>query len=244
MAGNKKKKKPAANPARGFATTSIAAKPRPEATEAETATQSASPLDKNTAPPSSSDGPKSGSNTAQDKPLSAEEFEQQLDESELQLLVEKLSQKCKRDAARQRNRLETDRRLLRSQAETVNSIKWFHTELMNHVQDLISGETRFSVSSLSAENHSAGKMPSEEDMVARLWTLQLTLQLAGFQEARVRSAIKHILDICPSITAPGKDLIWGLEESLDWLARECDIGELPPYETKSKPVSKGTSGNE
>lgn len=238
MAGNKKKKKPAANPARGFATTSIAAKPRPEATE-EQAGPAAAPPDKKDAPPSTAEAPKSGANDTQEKPLSAEEFEQQLEESELQLLVEKLSQKCKRDAARQRNRLETDRRLLRGQAESVNSIKWFNSELMDHIQDLISAETRFSVSSLSAENHGAGKMPSEEDMVARLWTLQVTLQSAGFQENRVKSVVKHILDITPSISAPGKDLIWGLEESLDWLARECDVGELPAYESKPKPASKG-----
>ncbi|KAF5130566.1 hypothetical protein E5D57_006904 [Metarhizium anisopliae] len=35
IAGNKKKKKPAANPARGFATTSIASKLRPEVSDSE-----------------------------------------------------------------------------------------------------------------------------------------------------------------------------------------------------------------
>lgn len=239
MAGNKKKKKPAANPARGFATTSIAAKPRPEANEPEPATPAGAPPDKKDAPPSTVEAANADGDDTTEKSLSAEEFERQLEESELQLLVERLAQKCKRDAARQRNRLETDRRLLRGQAESINSIKWFNAEIMKHVQDLISGETRFSVSSLSAESHSAGKMPSEEDMVARLWTLQLTLQSAGFQESRVRSAIKHILDITPSISAPGKDLIWGLEESLDWLARACDVGELPAYENKGKPAVKG-----
>ncbi len=239
MAGNKKKKKPAANPARGFATTSIAAKPRPEATEPEPAAPAGAPPDKKDAPPSTVEAVNADGDDTTENPLSAEEFEKQLEESELQLLVERLAQKCKRDAARQRNRLETDRRLLRGQAESVNCIKWFNTEIMDHVQDLISGETRFSVSSLSTESHGAGKMPSEEDMVTRLWTLQLTLQSAGFQENRVRSAIKHILDITPSISAPGKDLIWGLEESLDWLARECDVGELPAYENKPKPTSKG-----
>ncbi|EGX96110.1 ATP-dependent RNA helicase A [Cordyceps militaris CM01] len=238
MAGNKKKKKPAANPARGFATTSIAAKPRPEATESQTAAPSSAPPDKNDVPPSTTETPKADSNTSEN-PLSAEEFEKQLEESELQLLVEKLAQKCKRDAARQRNRLETDRRLLRGQAESVNSFKWFSADLMDHIQDLISGETRFSVSSLSAESHGAGKMPSEEEMVSRLWTLQLTLQHAGFEESRVRSAVKHILDITPSISTPGKDLIWGLEESLDWLARECGLEELPAYDNRPKPTSKG-----
>ncbi|OAR02589.1 hypothetical protein LLEC1_00327 [Akanthomyces lecanii] len=244
MAGNKKKKKPAANPARGFATTSIAAKPRPEATEPEPVTPAGTSTDKKDASPSDVEAVNANNDNTTEKPLSAEEFEKQLEESELQLLVERLAQKCKRDAARQRNRLETDRRLLRGQAESVNSVKWFNTDIMDHVQDLISGETRFSVSSLSAESHGAGKMPTEEDMVARLWTLQLTLQSAGFQQSRVRPAIKHILDITPGISAPGKDLIWGLEESLDWLARECDVGELPAYENKPKPTSKGETPND
>ncbi|TQW04674.1 helicase associated domain-containing protein [Cordyceps javanica] len=239
MAGNKKKKKPVPNPARGFATTSIAAKPRPEATESDLAAPASASPDKTDAPPSSTEVPKLDGSSTTENPLSAEEFEKQLEESELQLLVEKLASKCKRDAARQRNRLETDRRLLRGQAESVNSLKWFNPDLMGHIQDLISGETRFSVSSLSAESHGAGKMPSEEEMVARLWTLQLTLQSAGFQETRIRSTVKHILDITPSISAPGRDLIWGLEESLDWLARECDVDELPAYENKPKPTSKG-----
>lgn len=239
MAGNKKKKKPASNPARGFATTSIAAKPRPEATELELSAPTNAPLDKQDTPPQTVEAPKADGNNTTETTLSAEEFERHLEESELQLLVERLAQKCRRDAARQRNRLETDRRLLRSQAEPVNSVKWFNAELMGHIQDLISGETRFSVSSLSAESHAVGKMPSEEEMVARLWTLQLTLQSAGFQENRVRSTLKHVLDITPSISPPGKDLIWGLEESLDWLARECDMDELPAYENKHKVVSKG-----
>lgn len=242
MAGNKKKKKPAANPARGFATTSVAAKPRPEAAETESPLPTSAPPDKKDAPPSAtSAAPQSTDDPTKEQPLSAEEFEKQLEESELQLLVEKLSQKCKRDAARQRGRLETDRRLLRGQAESVNSIKWFQPELMDHIQNLISGETRFSVSNISTENHGAGKMPSEEEMVARLWTLQQTLESAGFQEGRVKSVIKHILDISPNVSNPGRDLIWGLEESLDWLARECDVGELPPYESKPKPTVKSKS---
>ncbi|KAM3449944.1 hypothetical protein MY3296_006472 [Beauveria thailandica] len=244
MAGNKKKKKPTANPARGFATTSIAAKPRPEATELELAAPADAPHDKKDAPPPTEEAPKTDGNNTAEKELSAEEFEKHLEESELQLLVERLAQKCKRDAARQRNRLETDRRLLRGQAESVNSSKWFNTELMEHIQDVISGETRFSLSSLSTESHGGGRLPSEEELVARLWTLQLTLQSAGFQEHRVRSVVKHILDITTSISAPGKDLIWGLEESLEWLARECDVSELPAYEKKPKTASKGETPND
>ena len=245
--GAKKKKKPAANPARGFATTSVASKPRPEASNADPK-PSPHPGKPATAPPSGKDAPPSGSATAatpeagqpaQEKPLSAEEFEQQLHESELQLLVEKYSQKIKRDSQRQRARLDTDKRLLRVQADSINSIKWLPQELMDHVLDLVQAEGRFATASLSSENAGAGKMPSEEDMIARLWALQHTLLSASFPEPRVQAVIQHILDIAPSVSSPAKDSIWGLEEAFDWLARECPVEELPPYEIRGKPVSRG-----
>ncbi|KAI9167299.1 ATP-dependent RNA helicase DHX29 [Paramyrothecium foliicola] len=247
--GTKKKKKPAANPARGFATTSVASKPRPEATSAESKPSPHPGKPANAPPSAKQDAPPSGATTgeateagqaSQEKPLSPEEFEKQLQESELQLLVEKYSQKIKRDAQRQRSRLDTDRRLLRVGADSVNSLKWLPTELMDHVLDLVQAEGRFATAGLSSENAGAGKMPSEEDMIVRLWTLQHTLLLASFPKDRVQAVIQHILDIAPTVSFPTKDSIWGLEEAFDWLARECAIEELPPYETKSKPISRET----
>lgn len=249
MAGAKKKKKPAANPARGFATTSIASKPRPEtaAEEPKPPPQNpgsgAPPSAGDKAPPSTTtstsnhggDGSKSAASNAE--ALSPEEFERQLEESELQILVEKHAQKVKRDAQRQCSRLETDRRLLRANADSINSIKWLPEDLMNHILDLIKAEGRFAASSISSET--PGKMPPEEDMITRLWTLQQTLAGAGFPDHRVQAVVQHILEISPNITSTGKDLIWGLEEALDWLGRECDSSELPAYEKRPKPVPKG-----
>lgn len=242
MAGQKKKKKPAANPARGFATTSIASKPRPEVSEADSKAASANKPDaaSKDAPPSNaqSEGV-SQANTSKEAPLSAEEFEKQLEESALQLLVEKYAEKTRRDAQRQRSRLETDRRLLRSQADSTNTLKWLPAELLDYILDLIKAESRFSGTNGSAEITGAGKMPLEEDLIARLWTLQQTLLSTGFADSRVHAAIKHILDISPNVSTSVKDSIWGLEEALDWLARECELEELPPYEPKTKPQSKG-----
>ncbi|KFA74491.1 hypothetical protein S40288_08510 [Stachybotrys chartarum IBT 40288] len=245
--GNKKKKKPAANPARGFATTSIASKPRPEVAEAEPGLPTSQGHSKPTdGPPSAPTNDQNASQptgsgaAAQVKPLSPEEFEKQLQESELQLLVEKHAQKVKRDAQRQRSRLETDRRLLRVQADSVNSPKWLPQELMDYILDIVKAEGRFATSGLSAENPGAGKMPPEEDMIVRLWTLQHTLTSASFPDNRVTAVIQYILDIAPTVSTPSKDSIWGLEEALDWLARECNLDELPAYEVKSKPVAKVT----
>ncbi|KAM0220966.1 hypothetical protein ACHAQD_005722 [Fusarium lateritium] len=249
MAGAKKKKKPAANPARGFATTSVASKPRPEVVESETKpvaakSQNAPPSTLKDAPPSSSvtSGDATSNGNAQEKVLSPEEFEKHLEESELQLLVEKHAAKTKKDAQRQRTRLDTDRRLLRGQADSINSFKWLSQDLMDHILDLIQAENRFAASSLSAaDNAGAGKMPPEEDTVIRLWTLQQTLTAIEFPTERVAAVIRYILDIAPNVVSTNRDSIWGLEEALDWLARECRVEELPRYEPRSKPIPKSTT---
>jgi ATP-dependent RNA helicase DHX29 len=247
--GAKKKKKPAANPARGFATTSVASKPRPEAIEPESKPTVAK--EENTPPSTQKDAPPSSSTTgnatttatSQEANLSPEEFEKHLEESELQLLVEKHAAKTKKDALRQRNRLDTDRRLFRGQADSVNSFKWLPQDLMNHILDLVQAENRFTASSLSSsDNTGAGKMPPEEEMIIRLWTLQQTLTAAEFPTERVAAVIRYILDIAPNVSTTSRESIWGLEEALDWLARECRIDELPSYEPKSRPMPKSTNG--
>ncbi|KAI1500345.1 hypothetical protein F5X99DRAFT_242175 [Biscogniauxia marginata] len=241
MAGPKKKKiKPAANPARGFATTSVASKPRvenPEPSSTNATTEGAKPSP-NATPSSSSRDPNTPSSTTAlpqgtsgKEELSPEEFERQLEESELQMLVEKYAPKVKRDAQRQKSRLETDRRLLRGQAEALNTRKWLPQELMDHILDLIQAESRFSTSSLISDTSAGGKMPTEEDLTMRLWTLQQTLAAAAFAPDKIKAVIRYVLEIAPSINST-KDNIWGLEEALDWLARECTRDELHDYDYK------------
>ncbi|KAK0708586.1 P-loop containing nucleoside triphosphate hydrolase protein [Lasiosphaeris hirsuta] len=240
MAGKKKSKKPAANPARGFATSSIVSvKARVNPTEA---TDDAAKADD--AAPQSGIAPPSGGTTAppgqvaQEQPLSPEEFERQLEESELQLLVEKYAQKVRRDAQRQKSRLETDRRLLRGQAETINAKKWLPQELMDHVLDLIQAEGRFAASSVSSEG-ATSKLPPEEDLTIKLWTLQQTLEGSDCPQDRIQPALQYVLDIAPNISSSIKgESIWGLEEVLDWLARECARDELPDYSGRAKTAPK------
>lgn len=239
MAGNKKKKKPAANPARGFATTSIASKPRPEPTETDApkpdATKTApTPGSGSAAPTEKNGGPPAGS--AEPKPeLSPEEFEKQLEESELQLLIEKHGSKVKRDAQRQKTRLETDRRIQRLGADALNCPKWLPQEIMDEILDLIQAESRYASASMASEassNNSSGKMLPEEDLTIRLWSLQHALTGAGIPEGRAHEAVAHVLNISPNIPSISKDALWGLEEALDWLAKECPPEELPSYEQK------------
>ncbi|KAI0596205.1 hypothetical protein F4775DRAFT_326437 [Biscogniauxia sp. FL1348] len=249
MAGAKKKKtKPAANPARGFATTSVASKPRVEHAEPSPPPNAPEgPKSSSSAPPSSSlssrdpNAPLSATAHPQDRAkqeeLSPEEFERQLEESELQLLVEKHAPKVKRDALRQKSRLETDRRLLRGQAEALNTRKWLPQELIDHILDLIQAESRFANSSLASDTTTAaGRMPTEEDLTMRLWTLQQTLTAAAFPPDKTKAVVRHVLEIAPSISNTTKDNIWGLDEALDWLARECSKDELRDYDYKARAV--------
>lgn len=243
MAGAKKKKKPAANPARGFATTSVASKPRPEGTDTTVLTSSDQDAAKASvvavSDSTTNDKKPTASAGGETKTMSPEEYEKHLEESELQILVDKHAQKVKRDAQRQKNRLDTDRRLLRSQAELVNIPKWLPQELIDQILHLVEAESRFASSGVSSEHPGNAKMPSEEDMIIRLWTLQLTLTAIGFSTDRTQATIKHITDITSHISSTYKESIWGLDEALDWLARECELTELPPYEVKGKTSAKG-----
>lgn len=247
MAGGKKKKtKPTANPARGFATTSVASKPvvrveKPDEDSSNTAQKSKTDV-ANSAPSavSAATVPTNvADSNSTSKDISPEEFEKQLEESELQFLVEKHAQKVCRDAQRQKSRLETDRRLLRGQAEPLNVKKWLPQELMDHILDIIQAESRFSASASSCNDTASARLPPEEDLTMRLWTLQQTLIGADFSQERVSAVLLHILDIATSVSSTTKDNIWGLEEALDWLARECSGSELHNYDYKARATKPG-----
>ncbi|SPO07133.1 related to DNA/RNA helicase (DEAD/H box family II) [Cephalotrichum gorgonifer] len=242
MAGNKKKKKPASNPARGFATTSIAStKPRVEEESDVPKSDTTGPTPTpgpGGASAAATPNPKGGPSAGPAQPaLSPEEFEKQLEESELQLLVEKHAPKVKRDAQRQKTRLVTDRRIQRSGADAINCPKWLPPDIMDEILDLIQAESRYASASMASEvssNNSSGKMLPEEDLTMRLWSLQHALVGAGIPESRVREAVAHVLNISPNIPSASKDTLWGLEEALDWLAKECPPEELPPYDGRGR----------
>lgn len=234
MAGGKKKKKPASNPARGFATTSIASKPKPEANDDESGPATELPATLQIAQDDATQivAPKQGASDTSSKTISPEEFEKQLENSELQVLVEKHAQKSKRDALRQKTRLETDRRVLRGQAEILNTRKWLPPELMEEILDLVKAEERFT--GPAADSTVPLKPSSEEELTVRLWTLQQSLISAGFLETKVISALEYVLKISDKIGSNAKDAIWGMEEGLDWLARNCLRDDLPDYDNWSR----------
>lgn len=234
MAPNKKKKKPSANPARGFATTSIASKPKsndlPFAPEAEdsitslTGTGTNNDLVRGTGliqPPK------------EYHELSPAEFERQLEESELQNLVEQHALRSKKDSARQVTRLQTERRLLRGQTGRLSLRQWLPPEAIEHITELVQQGDGHGDSRLDPEYKTKMSTASEEESSVRLWTLQQTLQALDIPNDRVQQVLQSLIDRRGTYAltkGPGKDTIWGLDESLDWLALNCDQKDLPRYE--------------
>ncbi|KAL5628900.1 hypothetical protein BROUX41_002291 [Berkeleyomyces rouxiae] len=271
-----KKRKPIKNPARGFATVSIASKPRTDATTDATAEDPENPTKPaddstsavaNAAPGASGSNGKPGvapaaasatrsnptarnspptatgsavagdaskSQPAPERELTAEEFAAQLEESELQLLVEANVDQMRQTVKRQRQRLYTDLRVMRSQADPINSQKWMPQEIIDSVMDLIQAEKRFGSSSKTTSSTQAlskSKAQQEDSMAIRLWTLQQTLLELGISDDRVQQATQAVLNIGPDPpNGSTKDNVWGLEEALEWLARECSADELPSYD--------------
>ncbi|KAF2088532.1 P-loop containing nucleoside triphosphate hydrolase protein [Saccharata proteae CBS 121410] len=231
----KKKKKPAANPLRAVATTSIASKPKavekkPDSTDAsETGSIVGSAPTAPTSVESEEKAP-SREDTAQESKeshqLSPEELEAQLERDELQLLVEKYAQKVGRDSSRQTSRLQTDRRILRAQAQYLPTREWIPEELMQQILDLVQDEMNDELS--SPEQKSTLRSVPEEDAVNRLWALGRTLTDIGFSKDRVHQVLNLICSNPPQSDPGGQ--MWGLQESLDWLAVNCPSEELPPYE--------------
>ncbi|EOD48548.1 putative helicase associated domain-containing protein [Neofusicoccum parvum UCRNP2] len=182
----KKKKKPAANPARAVATTSIASKPKvdkkldsTDASETGSVATAATPVTSSDAAPSPAGAAPAPRELHQ---LSPEELEQQLERNELQLLVEKHAQKVRKESARHISRIQTDRRVLRTQAQYLPTREWLPEDLMLQILDLIKDEINEEFS--SPEHKYSIRSLSEEDAILRLWTLSQTLVDMGFSKER------------------------------------------------------------
>lgn len=242
MAPNKKKKKPASNPARGFATVSTPSKPKsitvtPAEPQEQTATLNSNDLrnggnqNAQKALPSQKVADPSDTHN-----LSPEELEHHLQEAELQRLVERGS-KSKKDAIRQETRLMTERRVLRSQASFLPVSVWLPADLVEEIFNAALRADRNMESGSKREIDAVSKPAlSEEDVILRLWTLQQTLLKLGFKELKVDEALKYVYSnfSTDSPSAGPKDSFWRLEEAIEWLAMHCETSELPAYEQDLK----------
>ena len=246
MAGKKKKTKPAANPARGFATTSIASKPKTDKIDSEAHNENSERSSLVDIPPT--DGPSEclSINKAPNLPgigndeaskelheLSPEDFEARMELSDLQNFVEQQAAKVKKESARQVSRLQTERRLLRSQADLLTVREWLPDELVQQILDLAIEEedaTAANGTPLSLKKF------SEDELLSRIWQLKLTLTDLHMSDEQISKALRYILSNPPHEESSAS--IWGLSEILDWLAVHSEPGQLLDYESaRPKPQS-------
>jgi ATP-dependent RNA helicase DHX29 len=238
MAPAKKKKKAAANPARGFATTSTVSKARieqeqPEQPQIEEIGAMTGPVPNTSVSTTAKVGVEQVRELSE---LTPEELETQLEESELQILVETHGDKSRRDSSRQISRLQTERRLLRSQALPLITSHWLPSEVVQIILDQIQSDAK-TQTALAADTSQG--CPSDE-LCIRIWTLRRVLEELGFLCERVKEAIQHLLENQNTLYRPeastSKESLWGLDDCIQWLALHCSVEELPDYESHKTEV--------
>lgn len=229
-----KKKKPAGNPARGFATTSVASKPKVEKSTVDAAAKESVPVPSKDVPNIASvDAPAARTEEPAKKEVTQtpEELEAQLERDELQLLVEKHAAKVRRESRRQVTKFETDRRVLRAQSHHMTVHEWLPNEILDTIISLAQAESNDS-NRRQGQHQSLLKVMSEEDAMSKLWTLSLTLQDLGFTREQIEPVLRWICADAGGID--GASAVWGLQEALEWLALDQCEGYTFSYE-ESKP---------
>ena len=231
----KKKKKTPVNPARGFATTSVASKPKPEKKSDRTdpepsggaATESVSgneaDAQEHTKQSNAQQSKKNGKALHE---LTPEELEEQLERDDLQLFVEKHAAKVTRESARQLSKVQTDCRVLRGQSQYLATDQWLPDELVQEILDF----ARRDLHEEDQTDHApSSKAVSEEDTVFRLWSLLRTLSNYGIPKARIFELFNTLLrtkELRPDSTSH----VWGFRESLELLSLDEGELHLPTYD--------------
>lgn len=238
---NKKKKKPASNPARGFATVSVPSKPKPESTGTPSpATGESKSTPQNEPQPARTEDRPTGAGASEAAPslqnYSPEELENHLEEAELQILVDKYAARCKSDAERHAAKLETEKRVSRQQSVMLNTLEWLPTEMQDRIIEQAGNEEHDYLTS-NGKAGNAKQADSEEELYMKLWTLKETLFKLGFPKDRIEQALRHVLlYFVGNPASAGREVVWNLDEALEWLAMHSDKKELPPYtQTQSGP---------
>lgn len=242
MAPNRKKKKPAANPARGFATTSLPSKAKSVEQTNGTPTEDDSAAATPDVPGGADSHGPGNINPSADQPsikdMSPDQLEAHLESAELEALVEKHAARSIADASRQLAKLETERRQLRSQAYRLSTHPWLGDETVDQLLGLKASEPRYSADDASASL----PMVDEEKMIIDLWTLERVLESLNLP--RVSEAIAHVAILATlGKLVVSSDSLPGLQEAFEWYASNTGASELPSYETAttSKPTQSGDS---
>ena len=231
MAPNKKKKKKVASTStRGFATTSAPSKTKNEENErglVEGSDGSETHIEEKDLPLDPPPLDLTRDSAEQQLELSPEELGEQLENSELQLLIDKHGELIKKTISRQVSKLHTERRLFRAQAVQMRLYQRLTNELvqliLNHVT---ANNDQVMTKVISGE--------SEDGLLMKIWTLYRILTQLGFSDSHRDDALKELLKIkqtdIKQIESESKDSLWGLEFCFNLLARSVDSRELPGYD--------------
>lgn len=228
MAPNKKKKKQQSNPARGFATTSTISKAQIQEPVLSSTDQQLDAATGDDSPHAQSIHDKQqAENVRELKDLTPEELEKQLEETDLQLLVDQHGDKVQRNASRQASRLQTERRLLRSNSDFLKIESWISSDIMDHI--IKKGDSRSHSSNqepISKAVAERNTLNSDDDLLVKAWTLYELLPQIGFSETQTWSALTELFqenfEISNDSSKLYKESIWGLDQCLDWKARVSD----------------------
>lgn len=226
---NKKKKKPAANPARGFATTSMPSKVKSthdddsttkiseEQTLPHRGSENTDTVDLKSRPPTSAD-PDTNS-------MTAEQYEAHLEKVWFENIVAANAIRVKSDAARQVTKLQNEWRLLRLNAE--NPVV---PELTEDILDKIL-EDDATLFSRRAKIPADSKTTAENDDQKHLLSLWL---LYNILTTLKMPAIDEVLEwVAPQLinnTLEADDSVTGLTACFKWYAAYSVPEELPNYQ--------------
>lgn len=242
MAPNRKKK-PASNPARGFATTSICPKLRPNDEHK---------IDKNldlgigdgTSAAIAEEFNQPDSNIS-GKDLREEEPDAQLNQCNIHFLLQKYGAKTKKVASHQLNKLRNERRMLRPQSERLDTSTWLPEGVVALILKLCESQIERFGSDANPDNKQNICMISDEDLIVKIWTLELVLSQIGFNKVDLRNAIQILVRTVKSTRSPklldGRDLIWGLEECIDYLVLYNHPNNFPAYDFQRKGFNPRTN---
>ena len=223
MAQGKKKKKVAANPQRGFATTSIPSK-KAEPTPAD---DSAEPeADERPVSVPNGSGNHEENAAGNNHEFSGPGVDSDPTEARLQSLVSIHGSRISKDARNQAEMRQREKRLLRLQGFPIDHRQWFSDRV---ISSILSEAFPAYPSPLLFPDYQ--KVLDSDEALLKIWSLRqflVRLHLPG-ADAALTHAVKASAD---TLTKDQRDEAWGATAAFEWLAANGHLEEEPMVETR------------
>lgn len=229
-----KKKKPAVNPARGFATTSTPSKVKPPTTLEVVAPSKL----EGEAPTASEPVKASGEKIENEYAIPTEEEQEDF---ELQLLVEKQGPKVRKETQKIVNKAIAEKRTIRNICSPLKLERIFKFNLARYAsrqrssevveQEVGLGDRILELARAESIQSSQGtsKVWKGEAVLINGWILQRALLAMGFPPKRVEEGLQVLAGTSGDPLSKEKGLELAMEEIIEWLALNCDEDELPVF---------------